>query len=88
MPELSRFYGIIVRMFSEPTERHHMPHIHVEYQEHQAVYDLNGDRIDGNMPARQEKLIRAWMVLHEEELRENWKRLSTGKKSRKIAPLR
>jgi hypothetical protein len=34
MPELSRFYGIIIRMFTEPSERHHVPHFHAYYGEH------------------------------------------------------
>jgi hypothetical protein len=41
MPELSRFYGIIILMFSEPSERHHVPHFHAYYGEHVAVFGRN-----------------------------------------------
>ncbi len=41
MPELSRFYGIIIRMFSEPSERHHVPHFHAYFGEHVAVFSIS-----------------------------------------------
>ena len=40
MPELARFFGIIIRMFSEPSERHHMAHFHAYYGEHEAVFSI------------------------------------------------
>lgn len=42
MPVLSLFYGIIVRMYSEPNGKHKMPHLHAEYQGKEAVFDLDG----------------------------------------------
>jgi len=51
MPELSRFYGIIIRMFSEPTERHHVPHFHAYYQEHIAIFSVEPvELIAGSVP--------------------------------------
>ena len=41
MPELSRFFGIIIRMFAEPLERHHTAHFHAYYQEHVAVFSIS-----------------------------------------------
>lgn len=41
VPEISRFYGIIIRMFSEPVERHHVPHFHAYYQENMAVFSIS-----------------------------------------------
>jgi hypothetical protein len=41
MPELSRFYGIVIRMFSEPSERHHSPHFHAYHAEHVAVFSVS-----------------------------------------------
>lgn len=38
MPTISMFYGILVRMYVLDIQRHHLPHIHVEYAEHNAVY--------------------------------------------------
>lgn len=88
MPELSRFFGIIVRMYSEPNAVHHEPHIHAEYQGFSAVYSIDGEKIGGSIPIKQEKLIEAWIILHETELRINWDLLSKGEKSNKIPPLR
>ena len=40
MPEVSRFFGIIIRMFVEAGGQHHMPHFHAYYQEHVGIYDI------------------------------------------------
>jgi hypothetical protein len=54
MPELSRFYGIIVRMFMEAGGPHHLPHFHAYYQEHVGVFSLEPvDEIAGALPRRQ-----------------------------------
>jgi hypothetical protein len=37
MPEISRFFGIIIRMFAEPEVQHHVPHFHAHYQEFAAL---------------------------------------------------
>lgn len=88
MPVLSLFYGIIVRMYSEPKGRHKVPHIHAEYQGEEAVFDLDGNLIEGNFPNKQKKMIIAWMAIHEEDLRANWKLLSEGQQFFKIEPLK
>ena len=38
MPEIARFFGIIIRMFAEVGAPHHGPHFHVYYQNHAAIY--------------------------------------------------
>jgi hypothetical protein len=43
MPILSLFYGIVIRMHKEISEKHHKPHIHVEYAEDEAVISLDGE---------------------------------------------
>jgi len=40
VPEISRFLGIIVRMFAEPEAKHHVPHFHAYYQESDAVFGI------------------------------------------------
>jgi hypothetical protein len=40
MPELSRFFGIIIRMFWEASTQHHTPHFHAYYQDDVAVYGI------------------------------------------------
>lgn len=72
MPELSRFYGIVITMYSEAGGNHSLPHIHVRYGNMRAVYSLQGDLLRGKMPSKQHKLVLAWMALHEQELQENW----------------
>lgn len=41
MPEICRFYGIIIRMFAEPEAQHHVPHFHAYYQERVAVFGVD-----------------------------------------------
>jgi hypothetical protein len=65
MPEISRFYGIIVRMFYND---HHPPHIHVEYQEYEATVELENGIVKGEMPRSALKLIYEWIDIHIEEL--------------------
>ena len=88
MSVLSLFYGIIVRMYSEPQGRHKMPHIHVEYQGQEAVFDLDGNLIEGDFPGKQKKMVIAWVAIHEDDLRANWKLLSEGQQFFKIEPLK
>lgn len=89
MPELSRFFGIIIRMFAEVGERHHIPHFHAYYQEHQAVYALDSfDRVVGSLPTRQERLVLAWAEIHRDDLTDAWRALQAGRAPSKIEPLR
>jgi hypothetical protein len=89
MPEISRFYGIVIRMFAEAGERHNTPHFHALYQEHAAVYDLDSIALLGGfLPIPQERLVVAWAELHREELRSNWEALRSGRRPTKIEPLR
>lgn len=67
MPELSRFYGIIIRMFSELSERHSMPHFHAYYGENVGVFSISPVAlIIGFLPMRQQRLVEAWGELHQE----------------------
>lgn len=89
MPELVRFFGIIIRMFVETGERHHAPHIHVYYQEYIAVYGIHPiELLAGELPRRQQRLVEAWMELYQSELLENWQHTQQGEPVNKMAPLR
>lgn len=89
MPEISRFFGIIIRMFAEAGVPHHSPHFHVYYQNHAAVYLIETlDIIGGELPRRQQRLVEAWAELHQGELMENWDRLQSGLFPYKIAALK
>jgi hypothetical protein len=86
MPEISRFLGIIIKMFFDD---HNPPHFHVEYGEFKAVIDIRtAELLEGYLPSKQLKLTQAWAILHEEQLLENFENLGKDVKSWiKIEPL-
>lgn len=88
MPELCRFYGIIIRMFSEPSVRHHSAHFHAYYGEHMAVFSILPLALtDGFLPLRQQRLVEAWAELHSDELLVDWNLLIKGRKPIAIPPI-
>lgn len=73
MPEISRFYGIAIRMYLIDRE-HPPPHIHIKYGEYEAVMELtNLNIIEGSIPKRCRQLVREWAELHQDELITMWK---------------
>ena len=88
MPVLSLFYGLIIRMYKEVSEKHNKPHIHVEYAGDQVVITLDGEVLEGSIPRSKMKLVEAWMEIHREDLEANWKLLSNGEQFFKIEPLK
>ena len=89
MPVISMFYGLIVTMYFLDTKQHKLPHIHVRYSEFEAVYEIpNGNLIEGILPANKEKLVKAWIEIHQDELMANWQLASTGNKIFSIDPLK
>ncbi len=88
MPELSRFFGIIIRMYMEVGAPHHLPHFHAYYQDDVAIFSLEPvDLIAGELPRRQRRLVEAWAELHQEELLADWARLQAGQTPLPINPL-
>ena len=89
MPELARFFGIIIRMYAEAGGPHHLPHFHAYYQEEVAVFAIDSiDLIAGALPRPQQRLVEAWAEIHREELSANWERLQQGRAPDRIEPLR
>jgi len=89
MPELSRFYGIIIRMYRELGEPHHRSHFHAHYQRDAAVFTIDPiDMVEGSLPNRQRRLVEAWAELHRAELLSNWDLLMQGRRPEPIDPLR
>lgn len=89
MPEISRFFGIIIRMYWEVNTQHHRPHFHAYYQDSVAVYSIDPvERIAGELPRRQARLVEAWAELHVQELASDWDRLQLGRGPLPIEPLR
>lgn len=88
MPELSRFFGIIIRRYMEVGIQHHSPHFHVYYGDDVVIYSLDTlDVLAGMLPRRQQRLVEAWAELHQAELAINWQRLQAGQMPMPIAPL-
>jgi hypothetical protein len=67
MPEVSRFYRIIIRIFYDD---HNPPHFHAEYGEHEVLVSITTLAVlSGGFPARALGLVTEWASLHQEELR-------------------
>ncbi len=83
------FYGIIISMYYFDNRQHKLPHIHVRYQDHEAVLSLpEGNVIDGDLPSGKMKLVQAWLELHKDDLIANWTLAINGEEVFKIDPLR
>lgn len=85
MPEICRFYGIIIRMFADD---HLPPHFHAYYNENEILIDIITYRLlAGSFPPKALSLVIEWTVLHQAELNENWHLAKQRKHTFKIAPL-
>ena len=83
MPELSRFYGIVIRLYYEEKE-HNLPHIHAKYGKDAASIDINsGELLSGNLPMNARKLVKKWVLMHSQEIMDIWE----TQKFKKIEPL-
>jgi len=86
MPEISRFLGIIIRMF---IKEHNPPHFHAFYGEYVAAFSIEtGQMIQGEFPSKKAALVTAWTIIHQKELLKNWDSLLKGFEAKKIDPLR
>ena len=73
MPEIARFYGIVIKMFFKPKE-HDPSHLHAIYGECVGVFDLQSlEMTDGELPLTAQRLVKEWMALHQNELNEMWR---------------
>lgn len=88
MPTISMFYGILILMFFRDNRQHHLPHIHVRYQEFEAAVAIDdGSVLDGSLPPKQLKMVLAWIEIHKEELLVDWSLAVSGEEPFRIAPL-
>ena len=72
MPVLSRFYGIIIKMYFQQAD-HNPPHIHAVYGEYAGIIDIQTCTvIEGDLPNRVEGLIKEWINIHKDELINIW----------------
>lgn len=88
MSIISQFYGIIVRIYFNDSEKHYLKHIHVQYNEYDAVYSITDNTVlIGHLPPKQHKLVTAWIEIHKEELEALWTVSQENGEIFKINPL-
>jgi len=88
MPTISMFYGILIRMFFKDIDKHHLPHIHAEYQGEIAIYSIpDGELLAGAISPQKEKLVVAWIEIHKDDLLADWELAVNGKNPFKIKGL-
>ena len=85
MPEISKFYGIIIYMYIDD---HNPPHFHVWYDDYEVEITIKDGIVTGSLPRRALRLVFEWLDLHRDELMENWERLTNSEAAKKIEPLR
>lgn len=85
MPTISRFYGIMIRMYFN---EHGSPHFHALYGEHAAVIAIESfELLEGSLPRRVMGLVLEWASQHRQELRDNWNRARRHELPLAVAPL-
>ncbi|MBI5864752.1 MAG: DUF4160 domain-containing protein [Planctomycetes bacterium] len=85
MPEISRFFGIVIAIFYND---HDPPHFLVRYGRSRAHFSIDTlDMIDGDLGPRAQRLVREWEMLHQEELRRDWELARAQQPLLPIAPL-
>jgi hypothetical protein len=85
MPEVTRFFGIVIRMYFSD---HDPAHFHAQYGEYEAVVEIETLAvIRGDLPRRAVALVLEWAALHRHELRSDWERARVGTPLQAIAPL-
>lgn len=85
MSEISRFFGIIIRMYYDD---HPPPHFHALYDGKEAQVGIDPIiLLQGDLPRRAISMVIEWAALHQHELLENWGRLRDSQPAQKIEPL-
>ena len=85
MPEITRFFGVIIRMYFDD---HPPPHFHAIYGHREIQVGINPIVIlQGKLPRRAESMVIEWSALHQHELMVNWARLQGNQSANRIPPL-
>lgn len=84
MPELSRFFGIVIFMNYND---HEPPHFHARYQEQEVTIQIETGMIEGRMSKRALRMVLEWFDKHQQRLLENWERAKRRQALVKIPPL-
>ena len=84
MPVISRFYGIAIVMYFND---HNPPHCHAKYSGYEAIFDFDGNLLEGELPPRAAGFVREWINEHQLELSSNWEKARSGQSLDFIKPL-
>lgn len=85
MPEISRFYGIIIAMFYGD---HNPPHFHARYGNSKVAIRIEDFRVlEGQFPPRALGMVIEWAAMHREELMRDWELVQTNRTPERIDPL-
>jgi hypothetical protein len=84
MPEISRFLGIVIRMFYRD---HAPPHFHAEYGEHEITVEIETGEVNGHFPRRALGAVLEWTELHRNELMADWQLAREEQALNRIEPL-
>lgn len=85
MPEISRFFGILIVMYAN---EHGVPHFHAMYQDFEINVEIESGIVEGRFPPKELRFVQMWLELYKEELLENWQLITSHKPAKKIAPLK
>lgn len=86
MPEICRFYGIIIYIYYND---HQPPHFHAVYGESEVMVTIDTLTIfAGNIPPRALGLLMEWASIHQKELKKDWDKAINHQKLDKIEPLK
>lgn len=85
MPEISRFFGIVIAIY---WHEHGVPHFHAKYGGQRASFSIADLRLlEGSLPTRVTALVVEWAFLHREELMADWNLATDKQPLRAIEPL-
>ena len=84
MPEISRFLGIVIRMYYRD---HAPPHFHAEYGDYEITLQLESGIVEGRFPRRALRAVMEWYEQHQQELLENWELAKEQEPLKRIPPL-
>jgi hypothetical protein len=85
MPEISRFFGIVIAMFYND---HPPPHFHIRYGSQRAIIGIEDlARLEGDLSPRVLGLVIEWAALHRVELLDNWNQARRQLPLSRVQPL-
>jgi len=84
MPEICRFYGIII--FINYND-HEPPHFHARYDDQEVIMEIKSGIVKGQMSKRALRMLFEWSEMHQEELLENWQLAGERKQLKRLSPL-